>query len=232
MVEKRDYLVYDRFIVPVKLHYYGYTDFDTEYRKQCGYQRTALQQYIDEYGWDNISTTIVAEGLTKKEAELLENQLIKEGWERGDCINKQGSGGEWRDNPVECKKQYRQDHKEEIKEYMKQYYKDHKEEAKQYRDYHKEEKKQYMKQYNQDHKEEKKQYMKPYNKQYRDSHKNELSQYNKQWRSTPAGKIYDRVHSYNKYHKDRIIITPMEARDMYELTGYIPDFIKSDDLFL
>lgn len=163
MVEKRDYLVYDRFIVPVKLHYYGYTDFDVDYRKQKGYSNTVLQQYINEYGWDNINTTILTEGLTKKEAELLEDKLIREGWERGDCINKQGSGGEWRDNPVECQKQYREAHKEEI------------------------------------------------------------SQYEKQRNSTPARKIYDRVKNYNRHH--RMIITPMEAKDMYELTGYIPTFL-------
>lgn len=202
MVEKRDYLVYDRFIVPVKLHYYGYTDFDIDYRKQKGYSNTVLQQYIDEYGWDNINTTIVTEGLTKKEAELLEDKLIREGWERGDCINKQGSGGEWRDNPVECQKQYREAHKEEKKQYNKQYYKEHKEEISEYK------------------------------KQYYQDHKEEISQYDKQRLSTPAGKIYDRVKTYNRYHQDRIIITPMEARDMYELTGHIPDFIKSDDLFL
>lgn len=197
MEEKRDYLVYDRFIVPVKLHYYGYTDFDVDYRKQCGYNCTVLQQYIDEYGWDNISTTIVTEGLTKKEAEVLENELIKEGWERGDCINKQGSGGEWRDNPVECQKQYREAHKEEKKQYMKQY----------------------NKQYYKDHKEE----LRESRKQYREEHKEEISQYEKQRNSTPARKIYDRVKNYNRHH--RMIITPMEAKDMYELTGYIPTFL-------
>lgn len=209
MEEKRNYLVYDHYIIPVGLHYYGYTD-DIVRRKQGGYKRSALQQYIDEYGWDNINTTIVTEGLTQKEAEVLENELIKEGWKRGDCINERGSGGEWRDNPVECRKQYYQDHKEEVKQYRKQYYQDHKDEFIQYYQDHKDEIKQYRKQYDQDHKEKKK-------------------QYDKQRNSTPAGKIYNRVKNYNRRHY--ILITPIEAKEMYILTGYIPDFIKSDDLF-
>ena len=67
--------------------------------------------------------------------------------------------------------------------------------------------------------------MKQYGKQYYQDHKEERRQYDKQRNSMPARKIYDRVKKYNKYHQDRIIITPMEAKDMYELTGYIPDFL-------
>ena len=190
--KERNNLVYDHCIVPVKLHYYGYTGNGIDTRKRGGYQRTALQYYIDQYGWDNISTTIVTEGLTKKEAELLEDKLIKEGWKRGDCINKQGSGGDFRDNP----KKYYQDNKEEIKVRYKQYYQDHKEEK------HK---------YYQDHKEEK-------------------HIYDKKLYDTPEGRIYHRVKSFNRRHPDKAIETPMEARQKYIETGYIPSYIKNDDL--
>ena len=214
MEEKRNYLTYDRFIIPVKLHYYGYTD-DIQERTRAGYNDTALQPYIDEYGWDNISTTIVTENLTKKEAEVLENELIKEGWKRGDCINKHGSGGYWRDNPTEYYKQYREDHKEEIKQYEKQRYQEHKEERQQYN-----------KQYYQDHKED----IKESSKHYREEHKEEIKQYKKQDRATPAGKIYNRVHNYNYGHPDQIKETPLEAKNKYLEWGYIPDYIKNDDI--
>ena len=46
----------------------------------------------------------------------------------------------------------------------------------------------------------------------------------------PEYKIYDRVHSFNNYHPDRIIETPLEAKQKYLQRGYIPDYIKSDDL--
>lgn len=214
MVEKGDYLVYDRLIVPVKLHYYGYTD-DIEERTRLGYKKTALQFYLDQYGWDNINTTIVTEGLTKKEAELLEDKLIREGWERGDCINIRRSGGYQRDTPLEYYKHYHKEHKEE----WKQWYKDHREERleynKQYRENHREERLEYKKQYRENHREEIKEYSK---------------QHLKQLRSTPEGKIYNRVNSFNQRHPDKIIETPLEAKQKYLQRGYIPDYIKNDDL--
>lgn len=194
-MEERNNLVYDRFIIPVELHYYGITN-NLDRRNRGSYKGGALQPYIDEYGWNNINTTIVADGLTRKEAELLEDKLIKKGWKMGDCINKQGSGGYERDNIVEYQKQYYQTNKEWMKQYKHQYYQEHKEEKKQYRDEHKEEKK----------------------------------LYDKQRYSTPEGKIYIRVKSFNQRHPDKKIETPKEARQKYLETGYIPSYIKSDDL--
>lgn len=79
----------------------------------------------------------------------------------------------------EYKKQWYQDHKEEIKQSSKQYYQDHKEEInqrnKQYREDHKEEQKQYNKQYQHDHREE----LNLYYKQYREDHKEELREKNR-----------------------------------------------------
>lgn len=206
MLEERNSLVYDRFVVPVGLHYYGITD-DLEKRTKIGsYKRTSLQQYIDEYGWDNITTTIVADGLTRKEAELLEDRLIKEGWEKGDCINKFSSGGEWRDNRKEYKKKQRVKYKEKIKEYNKQYSKIHK------RPPETPEKRQ------------------KYNKEYYERHKEQQKEYVKKQRSAPEGKIYSRVQTFNKRNPDKAIETPLEARQKYLETGYIPKYIKNDDL--
>lgn len=194
MIEDRNSLVYDRFIIPVELHYYGITD-DLK-RRGKNYKDTSLQQYIDEYGWDNINTTIVAEGLTRKEAEQLEDQLIREGWEKGYCVNWQGSGGEWRDNPSEYGKKQYQHNREEKLEYRRQYYKEHKEEKHKY---------------------------------YQDNiqHKKD---YDKQRCSTPDGKIYYRVKSFNRRHPDSKTETPKEARQKYLETGYIPSYIKNNDL--
>ena len=47
-------------------------------------------------------------------------------------------------------------------------------------------------------------------------------------RSTPAGKIYNRVDSYNR--RNNPIVTPSEAVEMFELTGWVPTFVKHDDL--
>lgn len=71
----------------------------------------------------------------------------------------------------------------------------------------------YHKQWNEDNKEENKAYMKDYNNQRR---------------STPEVKIYDRVHNYNRNHTP--IETPIEAKRKYLEWGYIPAYIKNDDL--
>ena len=71
---------------------------------------------------------------------------------------------------------------------------------------------------------------KTYFKQYRESHKAEQKTYSMKFRSTPEGKIYDRVHTFNRDHPDRKIETPLEAKNKYLEYGYIPSYIKNDDL--
>lgn len=48
---------------------------------------------------------------------------------------------------------------------------------------------------------------------------------------TPERKIYRRVCDYNRHHPDLKKETPLEAKQKYLQWGYIPDYIKSDDLF-
>lgn len=60
--------------------------------------------------------------------------------------------------------------------------------------------------------------------------KEKLKEYKRKQLSQPEWKIFNRVNSYNHIHPDRKLITPLEAKEMYELTGYIPDFIKKSDL--
>jgi hypothetical protein len=57
-----------------------------------------------------------------------------------------------------------------------------------------------------------------------------IRKYQNNKRHTPEGKIYDRVHSFNQKHPDRKIETPKEAKQKYLETGYIPIYIKNDDL--
>lgn len=48
--------------------------------------------------------------------------------------------------------------------------------------------------------------------------------------ATPERKIYKRVSSFNRRHPDLAIETPLEAKTKYLETGYIPTYIKHDDL--
>lgn len=57
-----------------------------------------------------------------------------------------------------------------------------------------------------------------------------LRQHQRNKLATPEGRIYDRVKAFNRYHPDRAIETPLEARDKYLESGYIPNYIKNDDL--
>lgn len=259
-LEKEVYCVYKHIIIPINKYYVGYTYNPKKRFHPALYKDKSLGQYIDQYGWENIKPIIVAEGLTRKEAELLEDKLIKEGWERGDCINKQGSGGEWRDNHKEyqkkqykkhrtkrlkhqkqyyvdnkdkikeCKQQYYQEHREEKLDYNRKYYTDNRnillEKQKQYNEEHREEKLEYNKQRYQEHKEEILEKQKQYNKEHRE----EKIEYLRNWRSSPAGKIYNRVNSFNQRHPDSKTETPKEARQKYLETGYIPSYIKNNDL--
>lgn len=90
-----------------------------------------------------------------------------------------------------CDKQYREEHKEEKKQYMKQYCDEHKEEKskydRQYRKEHKEEKKEYKKKYYDEHKEE----LKEYQKQYNEEHKEELKEYRKKYNKDNPEKLFN-----------------------------------------
>lgn len=213
--------VYGAIVIPIKEIYIGMSGkkYTSQRWQPSLYKGITLQPYIQQYGWENIHFFVFKDGLTKKQAEQLEDLLITQAKLDNWCINKQGSGGKRRDNPAEYYKQYQDNHREEIKEVKKQYYNNHKEEKKQYDKQHYQERKdkirECQKQYYQTHKEEKKQYDK---------------QYNKQRNSTPAGKIYNRVKNHNRYHPDQIVETPLEARQKYLETGYIPNYIKNNDL--
>lgn len=55
-------------------------------------------------------------------------------------------------------------------------------------------------------------------------------QYDSKRRTKPERKIYIRVYHFNESHPDLAVESPKEARDKYLTAGYIPDYIKHDDL--
>lgn len=88
------------------------------------------------------------------------------------------------------------------------------------------------KQYREANKEKHQEYCKQYYKEYKEEHKDKLREYRKQYYkqvlSTPEGKIYNRVAAFNRKHIP--IETPLEAKNKYLEYGYIPSYIKNDDL--
>lgn len=231
---------------PNDMYYPGYSggkDGNKQCRKrwnQNSYKETALSPYIEEYGWDNLEKIVVVDGLTEDEAVKWEGVLIKLYRSMGCCINKQRSGNitknndykhllylEHRDEILERVTKYREEHQDDIKIKNHIYYEEHKEEIKnkrrKYYEEHKEEIK--IKQDNPELKNEKKKYMGEYHR--REEYK--IKQRDR--RHQPEFKIYDRVLVFNCRHPDRITETPLEAKNKYLEYGYIPTYIKSDDLF-
>lgn len=67
-------------------------------------------------------------------------------------------------------------------------------------------------------------------------HKEYYANYYSNFRNTNEGKIYYRVNAHNQYCKkigriEYIIETPAEARKKYLDFGYIPSYIKNDDIY-
>lgn len=73
-----------------------------------------------------------------------------------------------------------------------------------------------------------------YRKCWDDTHKEQRTMYGKKYRNkhknTTEFKIYNRVQAYNHYHPTKIIETALEAKNKYLEFGYIPNYIKTDDL--
>lgn len=90
-------------------------------------------------------------------------------------------------------------------------------------------KKEYSRVYEENRKTEKSEYNYKY---YRDHQEGRIAyhrKHNKERLSKPEGKIYNRVNAYNRTHTP--IETPLEAKQKYLESGYIPNYIKNNDLY-
>ena len=89
----KKYVVYEH-ITPDGMYYFGQTQ-NVERRwsnNGAEYKRTALQPYIEKYGWENIQHIVLFRDQTKEDALWIEDFLITTAREDGVCINKQRSG--------------------------------------------------------------------------------------------------------------------------------------------
>lgn len=110
---KDNYIVYQH-VTPDGVYYFGTTK-DIKYRwsrNGAFYKKTALEPYIDKYGWDNIKHQILFRDQTKDNALWIEDFLIQTGREDGVCINKKRSGN------VSKEDGYKRDY---MREYMREY---------------------------------------------------------------------------------------------------------------
>ena len=121
--QTKGYYVYCH-ITPDMMVYIGMSKQKTYDRWQkSAYKETSLQPYIEKYEWDDIVHLLIEDGLSKNDAERLEDFLITFATDGGFCINRQRSGGLTRDNFSEYRQMQRKSlvYKEYQKEYQKKY---------------------------------------------------------------------------------------------------------------
>ena len=90
---ENNYSVYQH-VTPDGMYYFGATNNIKRRWSRNGaeYKGTALQPYIEKFGWDNIQHIVLFKDQTKENALWIEDFLIETAREDGVCINKQRSG--------------------------------------------------------------------------------------------------------------------------------------------
>ena len=136
----KKYVVYQH-VTPDNMYYFGQTN-NIKRRWEgngCHYKETALQPYIEQYGWDNIQHIVLFKDQSKENALWIEDFLIETAREDGVCINKNRSGlvskeegynqdrnqkyyEQNKDRIRERHREYQDEHKDKIREYHEQYY--------------------------------------------------------------------------------------------------------------
>ena len=132
----KKYVVYQH-VTPDEMYYFGVTQ-NVERRwsnNGAGYKGTALQPYIEKFGWENIKHIVLFRDKTKEDALWIEDFLITTAQEDGVCINKQRSGNirkeDWyrhyhyqknRDKILEQRQDYYQKNRDKELEQKREYY--------------------------------------------------------------------------------------------------------------
>ena len=159
----KKYVVYQH-VTPDEMYYFGQTNnIKCRWRNNgAGYKGTALQPYIEKFGWDNIKHIVLFRDQTRENALWIENFLIETAREDGVCINKQRSG------LVSKEEEYQQQYREQNKDKIKQYYEENKDKFKEYYEKNKDKKLEYQQQYYEKNKDKRLEKQKQYREQNKD----------------------------------------------------------------
>ena len=143
---ENNYSVYQH-VTPDGMYYFGQTQNVEKRWSNNGslYKGTALQPYIEKFGWDNIQHIVLFRDQTRENALWIENFLIETAREDGVCINQQRSGLISKEEGY--KQEYYQQNKQQIREYQQEYCQKNKDK-----------KQDYDKKYYEENKDKKKQY--------------------------------------------------------------------------
>ena len=232
----KKYVVYQH-VTPDNMYYFGQTQ-NVERRwsnNGAEYKRTALQPYIEKYGWENIQHIVLFRDQTRENALFIENFLIETAREDGVCINKQRSGLISKEEGYQKNqsKQYYEQNKQQIREQHKQYYEENKDKFKEYYEQNKEQIKQYyeenkgkIKQYY----EENKQQILEQQKQYREENKEQIREQRRQRYQKNRDKINEQRRQRYQKNRDEILeqrrqrYQRKKQEKQFKELGYIPLF--------
>ena len=116
---KNNYSVYQH-VTPDGMYYFGQTNnIKRRWRNNgAGYKGTALQPYIEKFGWDNIQHIVLFKDQTRENALWIEDFLITTAQEDGVCINKQRSGLVSKEEGYS--REYYEQNKDKRKDYLEQ----------------------------------------------------------------------------------------------------------------
>ena len=208
----KKYVVYEH-VTPDGMYYFGQTSNIKRRWRNNGaeYKRTALQPYIEKYGWENIQHIILFRDQTKEDALWIEDFLITTAQEDEVCINKQRSGLVSKEEGYQRRQsnQYYETNKEQIQERHKQYYETNKqqilEQQKQYYETNKQQILEQKKQYYETNKDKIKQYYETNKEQIQERHKQYYEQNKdkfKEYYETNKEQIQERHKQY--YQKKKL----------------------------
>ena len=166
---ENNYSVYQH-VTPDNMYYFGQTQ-NVERRwsnNGAEYKRTALQPYIEKYGWDNIQHIVLFRDQTRENALWIEDFLITTAQEDGVCINQRRSGLVSKEEGYN--QEYYEQNKQQRREYQREYQRKNKDKVLEY-------KREYQRQYYQ----RKKQQIREQQKQYYEENKQQILEQQKQY---------------------------------------------------
>lgn len=193
---ENNYTVYQH-VTPDGMYYFGQTNnIKHRWRNNgAGYKGTALQPYIEQYGWDNIQHIVLFENQTRENALWIEDFLIETAREDGVCINKNRSGFVSKDEDYqrEYQQNYYEQNKDKKREYLREYYRE-------YREQNKDNYREYQREYQQEYYEKNKDKLIQYSREYREQNKDKFRKYDREYYQKNRDKINEQ--SRQRYHEN------------------------------
>ena len=177
---ENNYSVYQH-VTPDGMYYFGQSQ-NVERRwsnNGAEYKGTALQPYIEKFGWDNIKHIVLFRDQTRENALWIEDFLITTAREDGVCINQRRSGNISKEEGY--RQQYYQQNRQKELEQQREYY-----------------------QQNRDIKQEYYQKNKDKSKKYYEQNREKLLEQNKQRYQKNREKRLEYQREYQRKNKDEI----------------------------